>query len=127
MKSKDLANHVQNLTYEACPYRSGVDAVIQDAQARIMGVGNDQYSVGDKQKFELVEIDKLMEMAEEETIDQINYGAMLLVRLRDPENGYNPDHLEDLEFDCLDLISNGVDQTLVIRNMRKALASASSH
>lgn len=127
MKSEDLANHVRNLTYEACPYRPDLESVIEDARARIMGVGHEQYSEGDKQKFELVEIDKLMEWAEEETIDQINYGVMLLVRLRDPENGYNPDHLTDLEFDCLDLISNGADQTLAIRNMRKVLASASRH
>jgi hypothetical protein len=125
MKSEDLAQYVEDMTREACPYHTGMEAIIQTAKDRIMGVGHEQYSEGDKQKFELVPIDTLMEWAEEETIDQINYGVMLLVRLRDTENSYDPDHLADLEMDCLDLIENGANQTLGIRNMRKVLASAS--
>jgi hypothetical protein len=130
MKSEDLAQYVREMSYEAVGYAEPserVTGIIEQAVDRIMGVGHEQYSEGDKQKFELVPIDKLMEWAEEETVDQINYGVMTLVRLRDPENGYNPEHLRDLEAGCLDLIENAVIQTINIRDMRRTLSSAEAN
>jgi hypothetical protein len=125
MKSEDLARYVEEMTQEACgDFALGLDKIIAMAQERIMGVGHEQYSQGDKQKFELVPIDKLLEWAEEETVDQINYGVMALVRLRDPESDVDPRHLTELEMGCLDLIENGAMQTVKIRDMRKTLFGA---
>lgn len=120
MRSADLAQFVQDMSEESLGVTSSEDQEIIDmAKSRIMGVGDQQYSEGDKQKFELVPIDTLLEWAEEETVDQINYGVMTLVRIRE----VGPDST-GLDWDCLDLIENGIEQTKVIRGMRKTLAGA---
>lgn len=53
-----------------------------EAQGRINGVGNKQYSQGGFQKFETMELDELLEYAEEEVLDIANYAAMMFIRLR---------------------------------------------
>jgi NTP pyrophosphatase (non-canonical NTP hydrolase) len=50
--------------------------------ARVKGVGNDQYSEGGHQKFEVMELDDLIEYLREELMDVSNYAAMLDIRMR---------------------------------------------
>lgn len=59
-----------------------VEAIISECTARVLGVGQEQYSYGDKQKFETMPLDELFEFAEEELRDQIVYACMLRSRLR---------------------------------------------
>ena len=59
-----------------------VAAFIEECQARVMGVGNEQYSMGDKQKFEVMSIDELIEYTEEELRDMAVYACMNHIRLR---------------------------------------------
>jgi hypothetical protein len=54
----------------------------EEAQARIKGPGNDEYTMDGHQKFEEMELDELIEYAEEEVLDLANYCAMLFIRLR---------------------------------------------
>lgn len=67
MSSEDLAQYV-------------ADAVV-DAAGRIKGVGNQQYSEGNYQKFEGMPLIDLFEMADEELLDLVNYAIMLRIRL----------------------------------------------
>lgn len=68
MTSDDLANYVGEF--------------IQDCQARVRGVGDQQYSQGTHQKFEAMSLDELLEWAQEEIQDVAVYSAMLDIRLR---------------------------------------------
>lgn len=68
MSSEDLANYV--------------DQFIREAQARVRGVGDEQYSQGTHQKFEAMHPDELFEWAQEEVQDIAVYAAMLDIRLR---------------------------------------------
>lgn len=54
----------------------------EEAQARIKGPGNDEYTMDGYQKFEEMDLDDLIEYAEEEVLDLSNYCAMLFIRLR---------------------------------------------
>ena len=61
-----------------------VASVVERAQGRIKGVGADQYHDGSgRQKFENLEISELVEYSIEESLDFVNYGAMLTLRLDD--------------------------------------------
>lgn len=55
---------------------------IAEAVSRVNGVGNEQYSEGSFQKFESMDLDDLLEYAEEEVLDIANYSAMMFIRLR---------------------------------------------
>lgn len=68
MSTRDLAEFVQEFNHEC--------------QARISGVGDKQYSQDGFQKFEAMELDDLLEYAEEEVLDIPNYCAMLFIRIR---------------------------------------------
>jgi hypothetical protein len=68
MNSRDLADAVAE--------------VVTDAQARILGVGHDQYAEGDTQKFETMPLADLLTYFEEELLDQINYSVMNIIRFR---------------------------------------------
>lgn len=59
-----------------------VTGLAEIAASRVLGVGDKQYSVGDKQKFEGYTIDRLFGEAEDELADIVSYAAMLRVRLR---------------------------------------------
>lgn len=50
--------------------------------SRIKGVGNDQYSEGGHQKFEVMELEDLIDYLREELMDVGNYAAMLDIRMR---------------------------------------------
>lgn len=61
-----------------------VATVVARAQDRVGpgSIGAQQYSVpGQPQKFETMELDALLEYVEEEALDLINYGVMVVVRL----------------------------------------------
>lgn len=68
MTSEELAEQVQ-------------DAIIR-CKGRVMGVGNDQYSQGDQQKFETLTPNELLEWALEESDDLIVYGVMVGIRIK---------------------------------------------
>jgi|SRR5687768_1020411 len=55
---------------------------ITDCTNRIKGVGNQQYSEGGYQKFEVMDLDDLFEYIEEELRDIPNYLTMLFIRIR---------------------------------------------
>jgi hypothetical protein len=84
MNSRELANEVWAISSEATSgeWDKQEAQVISDAQDRIMGVGREQYSQGDMQKFELMPLDHLLEYFEEELLDQINYAVMNTIRIR---------------------------------------------
>lgn len=68
MKSQELAAEVAQ--------------IVKEAQARITGIGAEQYSHNDMQKFEAMSITSLLEYMEEELLDEINYAVMNLLRMR---------------------------------------------
>lgn len=59
-----------------------VEEFIVHAITRVKGTGDDQYSKGDTQNFEGLEVDELFKWAEEELADIVNYSVMLAIRLR---------------------------------------------
>ena len=63
----------------AAEVKKAVSAAVQE---RILGVGKDQYDLGDKQEFEEMSLDRLFEMAEEEALDLIAYSTMVVIRVR---------------------------------------------
>lgn len=68
MTSEELAQHVE-------------DAVTR-CRGRVLGVGNEQYSQGDVQKFETMTPNELLEWALEEADDLIVYGVMTGIRIK---------------------------------------------
>lgn len=59
-----------------------VAEAITRATGRVVGVGQDQYDLGDSQKFESMPLDALIEMALEELDDVIVYSVMTQIRFR---------------------------------------------
>lgn len=59
-----------------------IDSIARDVMARVLGVGAQQYSTDEGQKFETMELTDLVAWTEEEALDIIAYGAMLTIRLR---------------------------------------------
>lgn len=93
MTSDELAAEVRGIAEEARIRRpqAGLDfiglheeraEVIHDAQARVLGVGHEQYAQAERQKFETVDMQALFVLSEEELLDQINYAVMAVIRLR---------------------------------------------
>lgn len=58
-----------------------VEDVVARAQSRVTGIGAEQYSQGTTQKFETMTLEGLVDYAIEETLDLVNYGVMLTIRL----------------------------------------------
>lgn len=75
MTSEELANEVMTAV-AAC-------------QERVMGVGNEQYSFGETQKFEELPLGELVLMAREEVQDLIVYAVMTDIRLKRLEAALN--------------------------------------
>jgi len=67
MKSEDLAFEVESFIYET--------------KDRVLGIGDEQYSRGDDQKFEVMAFDDLFEYLEEEIRDVAAYATMLHIRI----------------------------------------------
>lgn len=63
-----------------------VEKFIVHAVTRVRGTGDDQYSKGDTQQFEGMNLDELFKWAEEELVDTVNYSVMLSIRLRRLQN-----------------------------------------
>jgi hypothetical protein len=66
MSSEALAEHTEK--------------VVKRVMGRIRGVGDEQYSEGDHQKFESMSIEELMEWSLEEIEDTIAYGVFQHIR-----------------------------------------------
>jgi uncharacterized protein (UPF0264 family) len=58
-----------------------ISRVVSDAQARVLGVGAEQYERDGQQKFEAMPMWELVEYAREEALDLVNYGVMLTLRI----------------------------------------------
>lgn len=58
-----------------------IEETVHLAQERVTGIGDQQYSTADVQRFEDVPIDKVMQDIEEEALDIISYGVMLRIRV----------------------------------------------
>ena len=59
-----------------------VTEFIGECQSRVMGVGADQYSQGESQKFETMPLPDLITYAREEAQDLAVYAAMIDIRLQ---------------------------------------------
>lgn len=59
-----------------------VETLVRNCRERVMGVGDEQYSEGDTQKFERLPLTSVVDYALEEVEDIVNYAAMLHIRLR---------------------------------------------
>jgi len=85
VNSQQLADQVKRCVlianYEGQVSDQVAEQIIADAQSRILGVGAEQYAEGDQQKFETMALAELVEYAREETLDLINYGVMLTLRI----------------------------------------------
>lgn len=62
-------------------FADSVTQLISHARSRVLGIGHHQYSKGDEQQFETMTLEQLLEWAEEEVVDTVNYVAMLHIRL----------------------------------------------
>lgn len=58
-----------------------VEQAIIRCRDRVLGVGDQQYSIGDTQKFELMGMDELFSWMQEELDDVIVYAVMTSIRL----------------------------------------------
>lgn len=67
MTSEELANEVM--------------AAVVAVQARILGVGKEQYDEGSQQKFERMSLQEIAQYAKEEVEDGIAYNVMLRYKL----------------------------------------------
>ena len=90
MTSEELATAVRNF----CTHFVMPEGLLQLCEERVLGPGDEQYSLGDQQVFELLPITKLADMFEEEIADVFVYIVML--RIRFTELGYysTVQHLE---------------------------------
>ena len=131
MNSEQLADKVVEYCGEAVGgFTVAEQRVVDTAVERILGVGDQQYSEGEKQKFELVPMDKLLEMFQEETVDQVNYAVMFLNRLRESPDVDLSDYSGDRDWiddECLDLIESALDATTRIQTMRDILSNAQTN
>lgn len=59
-----------------------VEATVRRCRNRVLGVGDQQYSEGDAQKFERMPVDELMTWTLEELDDAVVYAVMLGIRIR---------------------------------------------
>jgi hypothetical protein len=58
-----------------------VEMMVAMASQRVKGPGDEQYSRGEEQQFESMELDELLTWTEEELIDLVVYSTMLWIRL----------------------------------------------
>ena len=59
-----------------------VTSIVEECRVRVLGIGKEQYSEGEHQRFETMHMDDLFEYAEEELRDLVVYACMLRIRLR---------------------------------------------
>ena len=79
MTSEELANAVKDF----CAHFIMPEGLLQLCEERVLGPGDEQYSHGDQQVFELLPIEKLADMFEEEIADAFVYVVMLCIRFRE--------------------------------------------
>jgi hypothetical protein len=69
---------------------AAVASIVEEAQARILGIGAEQYHTeGEPQKFETMSVEAMIEYMAEELLDQINYSVMNLIKLRRVAEAYS--------------------------------------
>lgn len=78
-----------------------VEWLIRECSLRVMGTGNEQYSEGQKQRFERLPLEEVFQYTYEEIEDLIVYATMIHIRLRrlEKEVMSRIEHLRGL--DCL--------------------------
>lgn len=79
MTSEELAEAIRDF----CAHFVMPTGLLEMCEERILGEGDEQYSLGDKQVFELLPIEKLSLMFEEEIADVLVYVVMLCIRFRE--------------------------------------------
>ena len=90
MTSEELATAVRGF----CAHFIMPTGLLEMCEERILGEGNEQYSQGDKQTFELIPIDKLGLMFDEEIADSLVYVVMLCIRFKEWSYLTTVQHLE---------------------------------
>jgi len=88
--SEELATAVRDF----CTHFVMPEGLLQMCEERVLGEGDEQYSLGDQQVFELLPIDKLGLMFEEEIADTLVYVVMLCIRFREWSYLTTVQHLE---------------------------------
>ena len=78
MTSEELATAVKDF----CTHFIMPEGLLQLCEERVLGEGNEQYSQGNQQTFELIPIGKLSLMFEEEIADALVYVVMLCIRFK---------------------------------------------
>lgn len=87
MNSQQLADEVSDL--------------IEKCSSRVLGTGNEQYSEGENQRFERLQLEEVFQYSYEEIEDLIAYATMIHIRLKRLEEKVlaRLEHLRSL--DCL--------------------------
>lgn len=78
MTSEELATAVRDF----CAQFNMPEGLLEMCEERVLGEGDEQYSLGDKQVFELLPIEKLSLMFHEEIADTLVYVVMLCIRFK---------------------------------------------
>lgn len=86
MKSSDLALEV---IYQVNDLEEEILRTQEACIKRVMGVGDQQYSIGSRQKFEDMPMPDLLNWANEELEDVIVYAVMLRIRLARLKDAFN--------------------------------------
>jgi len=79
VKSEELVESVLSFCGRFAPPAE----MLQLCEERILGPGDDQYSLGDQQVFEVLPVAKLAEMFKEEIADTLVYVVMLCIRFKE--------------------------------------------
>lgn len=79
MKSEELVESVLSFCGRFAP----PPEMLQLCEERILGPGDEQYSLGDQQAFEVLPVGKLASMFEEEIADALVYIVMLCIRFKE--------------------------------------------
>jgi len=90
MTSEELATAVRNF----CAHFVMPEGLLQLCEERVLGPGDEQYSHGNQQVFELLPIAKLADMFEEEIADALVYVVMLCIRFKQWSYHSTVQHLE---------------------------------
>lgn len=119
MKSSELADAVrravQRSSYAVLLGSEESGEIGEKAAARILGVGDEQYSEGETQKFETMSLDDLFQYLDEELLDQINYAVMLQIRLQGEADITRLGRYSRLMYALDDLINNAQHHIITTR------------
>jgi hypothetical protein len=97
LEETQLESLVKPFGYSSDDLANFTEELIHKSVSRIRGVGNQQYSEGEYQKFEAMDIDDLFECVNEELFDIVNYAAMLFIRLERLRRGFKLGEGDDVD------------------------------